>query len=191
MAEAVRVSGLQEIAQPAASGQAPGVVLRERRGLVMLDLRAPAQRKEALDGIGAALGCALPLSPNASSTAPDGEILRLGPDEWLLVAEAPSRWSETMPVGEGTLTDVSHARVVVAARGARVTDALAKGCAVDLHPGRFPPGMCIQTAIARIHVILHRTRDEFVLYAPRSYARSFWHWLTQAAAEYGCHVLGP
>jgi sarcosine oxidase subunit gamma len=103
-----------------------------------------------------------------------------------------------------TLCDVSHGRVAVRVSGADVRAALAKGCMLDLHPREFGPGACAQTVVARMNVIVHRrpTGDEndgdekdeaiFDLYVARSYARSFWHWLTEAADEYGCAVArGP
>ncbi len=97
-----------------------------------------------------------------------------------------------MAIPGGTLTDVSHGRIAVLIYGEKSGDMLAKGCAVDLHPRKFPPGTCIQTGIARIGVILHKPQNDcgFVLYAARSYAASLWSWLGAAAKEYGYHVIG-
>lgn len=188
MASTNRRSALADLAKPTPAAARHGIRLRQRHPLTMLNLRARADAA-LCDAVRRAFGCELPLAANASSTCPAGDILKLGPDEWLLVAEAHAAWSETLAIPTATLTDVSHARVAVQVEGDRVREMLAKGCAVDLHPGRFPPGTCIQTAIAGIGVIVHGTgTDCFTLYAARSYAASFWHWLTDAASEYGYHV---
>lgn len=165
-----------------------GVVLTERRPLLMLNLRG-GRDPTFYASARTALGCDLPVTPNASSGGADGDALWLGPDEWLLVAGPGSRWSEKMRIAGGTLTDVSHGRSVFRVSGARVRDALSKGCMLDLHPQRFPPRMCAQTGIARINVVVHRPgpADDFDLYAPGSYAGTFRDWLAAAAAEYGCH----
>ena len=185
-----RISALQGIGHPTTSETNPGIVLRERYPATMLNLRGPADQA-FLGHAQSALGCELPLSSNSSRATSDGEILRLAPNEWLLVAGATSRWSEAISIEGATLTDISHGRVIILVSGDKVLDALAKGCPVDLHPDQFPPGMCVQTSIAKISVILHRGQsgDEYALYVPRSYAGSFWHWLTESAREYGYHFV--
>ncbi|MBY0269927.1 MAG: sarcosine oxidase subunit gamma [Burkholderiales bacterium] len=193
MADAtIRRSALAGLAVPLSAGSGAGITLLERHPLVMINLRGVADAAFC-DAVRAACGAELPVAPNTSGTGPCGEILKLGPDEWLLVADAGAAWSEKMIIPGATLTDVSHARVAVRVKGAKTRDMLAKGCAIDLHPRQFPPGTCVQTAIAKINVILHQPQDAdgFVLYAPRSFAGSFWHWLTGSAAEFGCHVIAP
>lgn len=181
-----RISALQGIARPTTSGPKPGIVFRERYPATTLNLRGSPDQ-DFLRRAQAALGCELPSAPNSSSITGDGEILRLAPNEWLLVAGAESRWPEPISIESATVTDVSHARVIVVASGHKVLDMLGKGCSVDLHPSQFPPGMCVQTGIAKISVILHRVEsgEEYALYVPRSYAGSFWHWLTESAREFG------
>lgn len=165
----------------------PDIVLRERRDLTMIDLRGNPQHAEFLASAQAALGCALPLAPNTSVMSQDCNALWLGPDQWLLVG---SRASETLPIVGGFLTDVSHGRAAVRLSGARGRELLAKGCGLDLHPRMFHAGECAQTSIARVTVLLHlhHTDGEFDLYFARSYAVHLWHWLTDAAAEFGCEV---
>jgi len=187
-----RQSALADIAvaTPAAPGQ--GIILRSQPPLIMLNLRGSAD--SALNAaVRGACGCELPIASNSSSNCNEGTILKLGPNEWLLVASNGTFWSEKMMIPGATLTDVSHARIAVEVDGEKSRDLLAKGCAIDLHPRQFAPGTCVQTSIAKIGVILHRPRngDSFILYAARSYAGSCWHWLTAAAREYGYHVIAP
>jgi len=178
------------IALPATPGS--GLTLQLLQPSVMLNLRGTADAALP-DRVRKVCGCELPTAPNSSSAFPKGCILKLGPDEWLLVGETETSWSEKMSMPGATLTDVSHARIAIQVDGGQSRNMLAKGCAIDLHPRQFPAGTCIQTSIAKIGVILHRPRNDnsFTLYAARSYAGSFWHWLTAAANEYGYHVATP
>ncbi len=184
-----RVSALAGIAVPTPAAPGHGIVLSERHPLLMLNLRG-SPSAAFCEKVLQACGCALPVEPDSSSACKAGEMLNLGPYEWLLVAEPGSHWLESLPIAGATLTDVSHARVAVHAGGRNSREMLAKGCPVDLHHLRFPSGKCIQTSIAKINVIIHKLpgANDFALYAARSYAASFWHWLTAASAEYGYHV---
>jgi sarcosine oxidase subunit gamma len=91
------------------------------------------------------------------------DVLWLGPDEWLVVADpdaAPtiSRELEDALVGQHhSILDVSANRIVLELHDG--LEALSSGCGLDLHPIRWMPGMCAQTLFGGAHVILHQ-RDE-------------------------------
>lgn len=162
----------------------PGVVVRARGPLLMLDVRLASRGSP--HAVEDALGTALPL-PRSSSRCSDGDILRLGPDQWLLVGVPGGRWSDTLSLPSATVCDVSQGRVVFRISGRHVRDALGKGCMLDLHPRAFEQGACAQTAIAKVPAIVHRLPEGeavYDLYAARSYAGSFRHWLIEAAREY-------
>lgn len=165
----------------------PGIVLSVHRALTMIDLRGDPRHAEFLASARAALEMELPLAPNTTAAGPGGTVLWLGPDQWLLVGE---RYSETLPIAGGFLTDVSHGRAGVRVSGTHVRDVLAKSCALDLHPRVFAVGRCAQTSIARVSVLLHCTGGgtDFELYCARSYAGHVWHWLTEASGEFGYEV---
>jgi sarcosine oxidase subunit gamma len=166
----------------------PGIVLSERRGLTLIDLRGDPANAGFLAAAATAAGLALPLVPNTSVSDAHGAVLCLGPDQWLLIGE---RFSEALPIAGGVLTDVSHGRAAVRISGPRVRELLAKGCSLDLHPRAWQAAQCAQTSIARVGVLLHALDAEGALdpYCARSYAASLWHWLTEAAAEYGYQVV--
>lgn len=168
---------------------APGVFVETRHTAAMCDLRGSPRDPDFLSEAFAAFGIALPVEPNTAAGTNDARVLWLGPDEWLIVAAQPGTPLHSARVAGGTLTDVSHGRAILRLSGPDARHVLAKGCPLDLDPRRFTVDRCAQTAIARINIALdHVAPDEYDLYCPRSYAGSFWHWLTEAAAEYGCRV---
>jgi sarcosine oxidase subunit gamma len=123
--------------------------------------------------------------PENAVTDWDGrDVLWLGPDEWLVVADAdaaPRITSELETVLAGhhrSILDVSANRIVF-----ELVDglgALSSGCGLDLHPSRWRPGMCAQTLFGQAQVILHQ-RDERTT---RVFVRpSFAGYLTQLLAS--------
>ena len=170
-----------------------GVTFTARTGLALIDLRGNPQNAAFLASAQAALGCALPLIPNTSATGTDCYILWLGPDAWLLVSGSADKIHERLPIPQGCLTDVSHGRTAWRLTGPHTLDVLAKGCSLDLHPGVFHAGHCAQTSLAHVGALLHLpvAGGGFDLYCARSYAQHVWHWLTEAAAEYGYAVAAP
>ena len=53
----------------------------------------------------------------------------------------------------------------------------------------FQAGHCAQTSLAHVGVLLHPEKDgSFNVYCARSYTQHLWHWLTEAAGEYGYEV---
>ncbi len=181
------LAGLCPESPPAAADRAPAIAMSEQRGLTLIDLRGDRARAPFLADAAKALKVALPLAPNTSVGTGDGAVMCLGPDQWLL---SGAGFHEALPITGGFLTDVSHGRAALRISGTRSRELLAKGCSVDLHPARMPPGSCAQTSIARVGVLLHMldAGGDIDLYCARSYAGELWHWVAEAAAEYGYRV---
>jgi sarcosine oxidase subunit gamma len=115
------------------------------------------------------------------------DVLWLGPDDWLVVAEpeaAPTVARELEDALAGhhhSVLDVSANRIVFELVDG--LEALSSGCGLDLHPSRWMPGMCAQTLFGGAQVILHQ-RDERTT---RIFVRpSFAHHVTELVA-----VTGP
>jgi sarcosine oxidase subunit gamma len=108
----------------------------------------------------------LPFEPPAANTATVWEgrdVLWLGPDEWLVVAE-PNAAGRIAGELDTALTSHYHSVIDVSANRIvfELTDGLellATGCGLDLDPSRWRPGMCAQTLFGQAQVILHQ-RDE-------------------------------
>jgi sarcosine oxidase subunit gamma len=108
----------------------------------------------------------LPFPPPAANTATTWEgrdVLWLGPDEWLVVAQPDDVMTivrgleEALAGHHHSILDVSANRIVF-----ELTDgleSLAAGCGLDLEPSRWLPGRCAETLFGQAQVILHQ-RDE-------------------------------
>ncbi|MCY4405074.1 MAG: hypothetical protein OXC15_01800 [Rhodospirillaceae bacterium] len=186
-------SALAALADALAGARADGVTLADQPARVRLNLRLDPEDAEALTAAGAALGGSLPRTPNTAAATINGwTLLWLGPDEWLV----------TGPAGDGAgleealqarldghhhaLTDVSAMYATLALSGPRAREVLMKGCRLDLHPRTFGPGTCIQTSLARGHVILHQTDDapSYEITVRNSFSAYLATWLLDAMAEY-------
>jgi sarcosine oxidase subunit gamma len=92
--------------------------------------------------------------------------------------------------GVASVADQSDGYVLIRLSGDRVRDALAKLIPIDVHPRAFAVGDAASTVAALIGVTLWRLADEsnapvFEVVLFRSLARSFWHALAGAGAQYG------
>lgn len=185
---------LEDIALPGTYGaegaDAPGVILTDRRGLALCQLMARRDQAKALAerlGIGA--------DPGRASTAENFTALPLSSGQWMLVAEAGRDGAFTGGIAEragdlGHASEQSHGRTAIRLAGPCARDVLAKACRLDLHRSVHQPGMCAQTPIAQIGVLLHQVdaTPAYDLIVFAGFARHFWEWLTEAAAEFGYRV---
>ncbi len=174
------------------AGAAP-VRLAERPFRAQVNLRGDAGEDAFRAAAEAALGLALPRTPNTSAAAGDWAVLWLGPDEWLVVAPTgggdgiAGDLRRALSGQSAAVTEVDEARWVIAVSGACARDVLAKGCTLDLHAREFGPGRCAQGTVGAVDVILLQTDEvpSYELYVQRSFAERLWLWLEDAALEYG------
>lgn len=144
-------------------------------------------------------GVSLPTSPRIVS-GPDIAFVWAGPDQWLAVSQSSEKLtSQNLEkeladklAGLASVADQSDARALATIRGPKARQVLAKGVPIDLHPKAFPAGSAAITHASHIGVLLWLSEqgDTFTLACPRSYATSFWGWLTEAAAEFSPSVGG-
>lgn len=167
--------------------EAPGVVITERRGLALVQVLARLGREEAV-----AARLELDPTPGQACATPVGAALWLAPGTWMVVADEleDGALHENLRErlrGLAAVVDQSHGRAVLRLAGARARDVLAKGCRLDLHPRVFVPGMCAQTVMAQIGVLLHQCDEvpTYDLHVFAGYAVEFLEWLTTGAAEFG------
>jgi methylglutamate dehydrogenase subunit D len=173
-----------------------GVVIAERGDLAIATIiarkgKAQAVRAAAKD----AFGVELPTVPRRIESDRIAFIWA-GPEQWLAVAGPgnPPGHFETMLAGifDGlaSISEQSDGRTVIRISGPRARDALAKGLPIDLHPRTFRTGDTALTLAAHIGAQIWQVDDAptYDIAVFRGFARSFWNFLTEASAEYGCRI---
>lgn len=172
------------------------VRIRRMAPLPQVTMRADPSDGALLALLGAALGAAVPTTPNTVTVSADGRlhVLWLGPDEWLVFGSEGAA-PDVAPVLEAairaaaggsfvTSVNVSSNRVGLEIEGADARALLGFGCALDLDPGRFGPGACAQTMVGRAGVILWAVGAEpaptFRLLVRPSFATYLETWLRDA-----------
>jgi sarcosine oxidase, subunit gamma len=166
--------------------------LREVPFLAQIDLRLAPTDQAAFDAVASVVG-PLPLEPNTFTGGPDGSVLWLGPDEWLLVGppgggaalESLLRHSLGEAAAGVAIVDVSANRTTLELRGPNARAVLESGCSIDLHPRAFGSGRCAQTLLARAGVIIQQLTDEpqYRIFVRPSFAIYVAIWLKDAVEE--------
>lgn len=151
---------------------AEGVTISLAPPMARYSLRA--RQGQALETL---LGSKVPKTIGAT----DGNIARLGPDEWLIRAPAAT----TIPVSEGlavAVTDVSERSVCVIVEGPQAAQLIMSGCPQDLE--LFSVGKASRTIYETVEIILIRQADDcFHIEVWRSFALWLWTALTTAATH--------
>ncbi len=110
-----------------------------------------------------------------------GEVVCLGPDEWLLRAEAGTR----LPDGSGqklSVVEISERQVALVLEGPRASEVLMAGCPRDLE--KFAVGRAARTVFEGVEVIVLRTGEQrFEVEVWRSFAPWLQLALTKAASH--------
>ena len=126
-----------------------------------------------------------------AAAGPSAVALWLGPDETLLLLPegadltAPAQLSAALDGLTYALVDVSHRQTGLLISGSDAEALLATSCPLDLHPPRFPVGMCTRTVFAKCEIVLWRTApDRFHLEVWRSFRAYVLGLLEQAGQEF-------
>ncbi|MCK5932285.1 MAG: sarcosine oxidase subunit gamma [Fulvimarina manganoxydans] len=175
-----------------------GVRVRERSTLALATVMVrKGRRTDLASRISERFGCDLP-SAGRRTEANDLALVSTGPGAWLACREAggyefSEGLGETLS-GLASVTDQSDAFAILRLSGPRVKAVLAKGVFLDLADEAFPEGHAAVTQCGHVGVTLWRLASEeaddpvYEVAMFRSYAESFWHWLSLSAAEYGLTV---
>jgi sarcosine oxidase subunit gamma len=119
------------------------------------------------------------------------DVICTGPTDWLVIATDSAAVARLQPLAtafEGSTfraTDVSQALQRVEIDGREVRELLAKGCSIDLHPSRFPPGRSVRTRFTGMPVIIRCTgASTFECLVTLSYSDYLLTWLQDAELEF-------
>ena len=174
---------------PPGAGDGRGVVIKERTGLSIVQIEVRDLELPGMGEVWSWAGITDAPSANRTSTSSSHLALWIGPGRWLLVTadnpvlELEAELSARAGPGAG-VTDLSHARTVFRISGSSAAEVLAKGCPVDIEA--LDEGACCVSLLGPVSVVIHclEDGDGYDVYGPRSYARSLWEWLHDAAAEF-------
>lgn len=157
---------------PTAPAVFAGVTVSLAPAMTRWSLRA--RDPAVLEGL---IGQAVPRRIGAS----EGGLICLGPDEWLLRADAGTQ----PPNGSGlklSLVEISERAVALVLDGPRAAQVLMAGCPRDL--GRFAVGQAARTIFEGVEIVVVRTApDRFEVDVWRSFAPWLYLALTKAAAH--------
>ena len=140
---------------------------RELAFLAQVDVRVDPTTAGALG---------FPTEPNTWTPAGDRDVLWLGPDEWLVVAEpgGASAMAEELERSLADLhrsvVDVSGNRIVLELWGSSRHDRLSSACPIDLHPRSWGDGRCAQSVFGAAQVLLQERRGTTRLFVRPSFA---------------------
>ncbi|PAQ03341.1 sarcosine oxidase subunit gamma [Mesorhizobium mediterraneum] len=175
----------------------PGISLTEIRNFELIQVMARRGKGAELARTAKArFGMAAPNVPKAVS-ASDVTLIWSGPDQFLVLSKGGKHAIDILSEAfsqSASLSDQSHARVLISVSGAKARAMLAKLSSIDLHPAAFPTGTAAATSIDHTSVNLWRGYDRpdgqavFNLLVFATFAESLWHTMLDAAAEHGAEI---
>jgi methylglutamate dehydrogenase subunit D len=174
-----------------------GVTIALRRGVALAAVSARRNRLDALVGrIRDAFGLE-PVHARRCVIAGPIAFVWAGPGQWLAMADGEdgAAFEHRLRAALGDLasvSDQSDGRTIIRVSGAHARDVLAKGVPIDLHPRAFRVGDTAVTIVAHVGMQFWQVDEtpSYELIVPRSFAASFWEWLTESAAEFGYVIAG-
>lgn len=163
-----------------------GVALSVRDDLGHINLRGDPANSRFREAAEKALGQELPTEPNTVSAA-DVTICWLGPDEWLVLADAGNTTALSRSLQDSlkgqhfAVNVVSGGQIALELSGERVREVLAKGSTLDFHPKVFVQGLCAQSGLAKASVLFAMTgENRMLIVVRRSFSDYLVSWLMNA-----------
>jgi len=147
----------------------------------------PDTETKVFDAVANTLGVEVPNTFHEASVSGAVTMFRIAPRKIMIVSEDKpllATLSDAISPEDGCVTELSQSRARLRLSGSDACALLARGAAVDLCDKAFPAAHFAQTSIHHIPILIHRTGDadlEVDVYVLRSFALSFWHWITETA----------
>ncbi len=147
----------------------------------------PNTDAEVFGNVGKTLKIDIPEDCKTTSVSEQETAFRIAPHRLMIVSDAPGLLTTLRRIiseEDGTVSQQDHSRVRLRLSGPGAAALLSRGAPVDLDESVFPEGAFAQTAIHHMWVLIHRVAGEqeaFDLYVLRSFALSFWQWLSESA----------
>ena len=150
---------------------------------VLLQYHAwPDRYAEMARTLAAHCGLPEPPRPGKATRGAAVALLRVHPQRLWLIAEKGNAPDHPRLSAEiGATLDLSHARTLIHVSEDIAVPLLSHFIAIDLRPHRFAVDDVALTPIHRVSVVLWRRSDGIDILVPRSFARSIWELLAEAA----------
>lgn len=174
------------------------VTLGEMPFVDMLNIRGNAADRQFVEAVQRVTGLALPLQANTATLGAAGQLIWLGPDEWVLkLPAAGSHYQSAGPLeamesalrsalaGQHvSLVPVGHGFTTLTVQGAGAAALLARGCPLDFHPRAFAASAVAQSHVAKAAatILCLAPGNHFELTVRRSFADYLFRWLCEAGA---------
>jgi sarcosine oxidase subunit gamma len=111
-----------------------------------------------------------------------GSLLRIHAQRlWLLSERSEAGGDVTLDAQVGVSLDLSHARSIIRVAEEIAEPLLGRFIAIDLRPHRFAVDDVAIAPLHRVSVVLWRRPEGIDILVPRSFARSTWELLAEAA----------
>jgi methylglutamate dehydrogenase subunit D len=169
----------------------PALRIAEVVGWDLVQIAAfPATLREFESAARALLGADLPKAIGESVNAGGRCQLKTGPEQFWVMTSRPEKIADTLQPAiaphVGSVTSLSHSRTCICVEGSAARELLSRGIACDLHPDVFGVGRFALTGLHHTPVLIHRKSAEgYELLVLRTYARSVWSWIGDAARSIG------
>jgi heterotetrameric sarcosine oxidase gamma subunit len=185
-----------------ARGIEAGVSLTEVRNFDLIQVMARrgqgaelVQAANMAEAAKARFGVVAPVAPKAVQN-PDATLIWSGPDQFFVLSKGGKHGIGALGqtfAQSASLSDQSHARVLISISGAKARAMLAKLSSIDLHPDEFALGAAAATSMDHTSVTLWRSSDRdgfavFNILVFATFAESLWHMIRDSAAEYGVDI---
>lgn len=166
--------------------------IEERPLLGKITLRGNAEDSAFLAATQSVLGVALPTEPMTRATSAEGvQIFWKAFDEWLIWTPEGGEDTLVSALRDGlksmahAVVDVSDYYTVIRVSGPLSRELLAKGCALDLHPGNFAEGQATGTGFHHATIFITRVEgDVFDVMIRWSYADYLFTYFEDGAREW-------
>ncbi|PBB27905.1 sarcosine oxidase subunit gamma [Mesorhizobium sp. WSM4308] len=173
------------------------VTLTEIRNFDLVQVMARrGKAAEMAKAAKARFGSAAPKTPQAVQGS-DATLIWSGPDQFFVLSKGGKHAIGALGQAfaqSASLSDQSHARVLISVSGVKARAMLAKLSSIDLHSGVFAVGAAAATSMDHTSVTLWRGNDladglaVFNILVFATFAESLWHTMLDSAAEYGLAI---
>jgi heterotetrameric sarcosine oxidase gamma subunit len=146
-----------------------------------------ARRDVSATAVGEALGIILE-DRAGLQVGPGIAMIGTGPGQWFAFAgHADPQWASRL--GDqmrdvASVSDQSSGYTILRLSGDQARTILQRGASIDFDPSAFSAGSTVATMISYVSVYIWQIDDEpmFDIAMPKSFSRSFRHWLDNALA---------